>query len=165
MDYSYLKRSYEREVTANILPHANCSIKAGWGKEVSSWWPRDLPDRASMGGIQHCLCNNSTKSSHIHRRKKIRSGNLQNERKIHENETLQAQVAEEGELPGECSQMRMVLSPLQDARTEEPPHGLHATPQALAPQTHIIYLPNSWIIKQIQLIKTRVVIVPIVVSL
>lgn len=49
-------------------------------------------------------------------------------------ETLQAQVVEEGELPGEGSQMRTVLSPLHDARIDDPSHGLQATPQALAPK-------------------------------
>lgn len=42
-------------------------------------------------------------------------------------QTLQTQVAEEGEAPGECSQIRTVLSPLQDASTNGPPPGLHAT--------------------------------------
>jgi hypothetical protein len=58
-------------------------------------------------------------------------------------ETLQAQVAEEGELPEECSQMRTVLSPLHDARIDEPPHGLHATPQALAQQIRYINLSDG----------------------
>lgn len=72
-----------------------------------------------------------------------------------ENETLQAHVAEEGELPGECSQMRMVLSPLQDARTEEPPHGLHATPQALAhTHTHDFFTYQTLeILRKFRLIK------------
>lgn len=46
-------------------------------------------------------------------------------------ETLQTQVAEEGDDPGGCSQIRTVLSPLLEARTDPLP-GFHATHQALA---------------------------------